>query len=67
MDQEHAFERVFLYRRYGDERPVGSGLGLAIVRELAYAMGGDVRLDSSPGAGATFTITLDAGPVPVRG
>ena len=66
-DQEHAFERFFLYRRYGDERPVGSGLGLAIVRELAYAMGGDVRLDSSPGAGATFTITLDAGPVPVRG
>jgi signal transduction histidine kinase len=66
-DQEHAFERFFLYRRYGDERPVGSGLGLAVVRELAHAMGGDVLLDSRPGAGATFTITLDAGAVPIRG
>jgi two-component system, OmpR family, sensor kinase len=37
-----AFERFFLYRRYGRERPVGTGLGLAIVRELAPAMDGDI-------------------------
>ena len=52
-----AFERFFLYRRYDGNRPAGTGLGLAIVRELAVAMGGDVRVVSSP-AGTEFTISL---------
>ena len=38
--------------------PVGSGLGLAIVKQLATAMGGDVRVESPPGAGATFVVEL---------
>jgi two-component system OmpR family sensor kinase len=54
---ERAFDRFFLYRRYEGDRPVGTGLGLAIVRELTLAMGGDVRVASSP-AGTTFTISL---------
>ncbi|HEY2327750.1 MAG TPA: HAMP domain-containing sensor histidine kinase [Gaiellaceae bacterium] len=57
-DVPRAFERFFLYRRYGKERPVGTGLGLSIVRDLARAMGGDVDVDSRPGAGATFRIRL---------
>ena len=40
---ERAFERFYLYSRYGRERPVGTGLGLAIVKELAEGMGGSVR------------------------
>ena len=52
-----AFDRFFLYRRYDGRRPVGTGLGLAIVRELAQAMGGDVRVASSP-AGTEFTLAL---------
>jgi two-component system OmpR family sensor kinase len=71
-DLEHAFDRFFLYDKYGRERPVGSGLGLAIVKQLADAMGGTVAVESSPGAGATFVVTLQpatnrsAPPVPVH-
>lgn len=59
-DQAHAFDRFFLYRRYGGDRPVGSGLGLAIVKELSAAMGGSVTVQSEPGSGATFTVRLPA-------
>ncbi|MBD0328548.1 MAG: HAMP domain-containing histidine kinase [Thermoleophilia bacterium] len=57
-DLPRAFERFYLYSRYGRERPVGSGLGLAIVKELTHGMGGTVEVDSEPGAGACFTVRL---------
>jgi two-component system OmpR family sensor kinase len=40
----------------------GAGLGLAIVAAIVQAHSGEVRLDTTPGAGATFTVTL-----PLRG
>ena len=36
------------------------GIGLALVREIVQAHGGDIRVSSIPGRGATFTMTLPA-------
>ena len=57
---ERAFERFYLWERYGNDRPVGTGLGLAIVHELAEAMGGSVAVRSAPGVGSTFSLLLPA-------
>jgi len=57
-DIDRAFERFYLYERYGAERSVGTGLGLAIVRELAEAMGGAVEVRSALGVGSTFSLVL---------
>jgi signal transduction histidine kinase len=52
-------ERVFDRFTRGDGTTrEGAGLGLAIVASIADAHGGRVRLDSSPGQGATFTLDL---------
>ena len=36
----------------------GTGLGLAVSREILQAHGGNLRLDDTPGGGATFTLEL---------
>lgn len=57
------FERAVSSRNYG-----GLGLGLYIVKRIVEAHGGAIRVDSRPGAGATFEVELPQRPVvAVRG
>jgi signal transduction histidine kinase len=56
-DQARIFEK---FERVDPSEPEGSGLGLYISRRLARAMGGDISVDSAPGQGARFVLTLPA-------
>jgi signal transduction histidine kinase len=59
-DQARAFDQFF---RGDDARrmvPNGSGIGLYAARGLVEAMDGRLELDSAPGAGTTFRVTLPA-------
>ncbi len=60
-DQEAIFD---LYHQLEPEARAarGIGLGLALARRFARMMDGDVTVASSPGNGATFTLTLPAAP-----
>ena len=51
-DQQRIFER---FERASEG---GTGLGLAIARRLARSMGGDISLQSVPGEGARFSLSL---------
>jgi two-component system sensor histidine kinase KdpD len=48
-----------------DGRPAGTGLGLAICRGFLAAMGGTITAANSAQGGATFTITLPLGSLPM--
>jgi signal transduction histidine kinase len=57
-DQQRVFDK---FQQVGDTltgKPKGTGLGLTICREILTYHGGQLILDSEPGQGSTFTVTL---------
>ena len=56
--QERVFDRFWRADKARSRREGGTGLGLAIVRQVVESHGGQVRLHSVPGAGATFVLWL---------
>jgi signal transduction histidine kinase len=56
-EQARIFQPFHQAERAGSAPTDGVGLGLTIAREIAQAMGGDITLDSRPGAGACFVFS----------
>ena len=55
------FERFHRVQGARGRSHEGSGIGLALVRELVKLHGGSVHVESTPGQGSTFTVTLPLG------
>jgi signal transduction histidine kinase len=57
-NQQAVFEEFHQLDRSGSGAREGTGLGLALARRFAELHGGAIRLESEPGKGSTFTVTL---------
>ena len=66
-EQHHRIFEPFVQLERSLTRTVqGTGLGLAISRDLARGMGGDLTVESTPGAGSRFTVKLPLAQAAVR-
>ena len=55
---ERIFERFYVVDKGRSRKLGGTGLGLAIVKHIANVHGGQVKVESKPGSGSTFSISL---------
>jgi two-component system phosphate regulon sensor histidine kinase PhoR len=59
-EQDRIFQRFYRVDPSRAKSVPGTGLGLAIVKHLLILHGGTIRVDSEPGKGSRFTVTLPA-------
>jgi signal transduction histidine kinase len=57
-DLKRVFDPFVQVGPRSDAHAAGVGLGLAISRDLTLGMGGSLTVESTPGVGTTFTLTL---------
>jgi signal transduction histidine kinase len=60
--QDRLFERFFQVDGSTTRAHGGTGLGLAIAAHIVHLHHGEIRLESEPGAGATFIVELPVSP-----
>lgn len=64
-EQARIFERFYRLDPARQRSTGGTGLGLSIVKHVAASHGGDVRVQSAPGLGSTFVLSLPAEAMPI--
>ena len=57
-ERSKIFEKFFRGSLAGSMKVRGSGLGLSIIRQVAEMHAGEIRVESEPGQGSTFTLKL---------
>lgn len=57
-EQKRIFDRYYQTANTSHGQVEGSGIGLALTRDYAELLGGSIRVDSTPGKGSRFTVTL---------
>jgi len=57
-EQERIFDKFYRGSEPSVRRIRGSGIGLAITKHVAEMHGGEVRVESEPGKGSTFTLRI---------